>query len=117
MSRNTRIAAGLLIPSLIAVIILIATYAPIQAMDNIDPLNVLIMLGFIVTSVFSSTFTAYFYKGLTFTKKLDVLLVYLNAYPWVLFIIVHPPRFWILAVPIVFTPLLGYWFGRRYSTL
>lgn len=117
MSRNTRIAAGLLIPSIIASAILGFIYPTISVMQTVDPMTVLLMLGFIVTSVASSTFTAYFYKGLTFPKKLDLILVYLNIYPWIAFIVLFFDRFYILIFPLLFTPLLGYWFGKRYSTL
>lgn len=117
MNRNTRIAAGLLIPSLTGSIILALIYPKVSSMEVVDPLTVLLMLGFIVSSVVSSAVTAYFFKGLSFNKKADLWLLYLNAYPWITFIVLFADRFWILAFPLIFTPVLGYWFAKRYFSL
>ena len=114
MNRSTRIAVGLLVPSLSASLILALLYPSVRAMETIDPMIVLLMLGFILTSVFSSVFTGYFFKDLTFRKKADVWLLYVNAYPWIAFIILFAGRFWILAFPLIFTPVLGYWFAKRF---
>lgn len=117
MNRNKRIAAGLLIPSLTASLILALTYPAVSDMKAIDPRAVLVMLAFIVTSVMSAAFTAYFFKGLTFKPKQDIWFVYLNTYPWLVFLILYFDRFWILTIPFLITPLLGYWFGKRYFSL
>jgi len=115
MNRSTRIAAGLLIPSLAASIILVLIYPTVSAMEVIDPMTVLLMLGFIITSVASAVTTAYFFRGLTFRKKADLWLLYLNTYPWVIFIALFFSRFWILILPLIFTPVLGYWFAKRFA--
>lgn len=114
MNRSTRIAVGLLVPSLLAVLILILIYPTVRAMDTIDPMIVLLMLGFILSSVASSVFTGYMIKDLKFNKKTDLWLLYLNAYPWVIFVILFAERFWILGFPLLFTPVLGYWFAKRF---
>lgn len=125
MSRNTRIAIGLLFPFVAASIILVLVYSSIKAMEEIDSRAVLVMLGFIVSSVASGTFTAYFFKDITFKKivfwnfslRPDIWLIYLNALPWAVFIYLFSSNYWILAFPLFFTPLLGYWFGKRYFSL
>ncbi|MCG9910807.1 MAG: hypothetical protein MH137_05835 [Flavobacteriales bacterium] len=117
MSRNAKIASGLLIPSLTATIIMALVFPFIRAMKPVDPMVVLVMLFFIVTSVASSAVTAYFFKGLTFPKKTDLWLLYVNAYPWIAFVILFIDRFWVLFFPLLFTPLLGYWFAKRYFSL
>jgi predicted Na+-dependent transporter len=117
MSRNVKIASGLLIPSLTATIILVLVIPYIRAMKPVDPMVVPVMLFFIVTSVASSAVTAFFFKGLSFPKKTDLLLLYLNAYPWIAFVVLFIERFWVLFFPLLFTPLLGYWFAKRYFSL
>lgn len=117
MNRSTRIAVGLLVPSALAIVAIAASYSYIKNLEQINPLIVLVMLAFILSSVASSAFTAYFFKGLTFNRKTDLLLVYLNAAPWVVFILLFPAKFWIMFFPITITPILGYWFGKRYFSL
>ncbi len=117
MNRNTRIALGLAVPSLLGLLLLLVVYPYIARMQDIDPKVVLVMLGFILTSVLSSVFTAFMFSGLSFPKKRDVLLVYLNAYPWVIFIVLFFGKFWILILPLLFTPVLGYWFAKRFFSL
>lgn len=117
MNRSTRIATGLLVPSLAASLVLILIYPWVHAMETINPMIVLLMLGFILSSVFGAAFTGYFFKDLVFTKKRDIWLLYLNAYPWVAFIVLFADRFWVLAFPLLFTPVLGYWFAKRFFSL
>jgi predicted Na+-dependent transporter len=117
MSRSLRIFLGLAVPSLSGLLLLALISPAVKQMPDIDPKVVLIMLGFIVTSVLSSVFTAFAFSGITFTKKRDILLLYLNSYPWVLFIVLFFSRFWVLILPILFTPLLGYWFAKRFFSL
>ena len=114
MTRSTRIAVGLLAPSLAASLLLALLYPVVKSMDTIDPMTVILMLGFILTSVGSAVFTGYLFKDLSFKKRADVKLLYLNTYPWIAFIILFADRFWILAVPLIFTPVLGYWFAKRF---
>ena len=117
MNRSQKIAAGLLIPSLLALGLLLLIYPFIKQMESVDPLIVLIMLGFILSSVASSAVTAYFFKGITFKNKADLWMLYINSYPWILFIVFFIDRDWVLFFPILFTPLLGYWFAKRYFSL
>jgi hypothetical protein len=117
MSRNSRIAFGLAVPSLLGLLLLLVVYPYVKNMQDIDPRIVLVMLGFILTSVLSSVFTAFMFSGIPFSKKRDVWLVYLNTYPWVLFIVLFFGKFWILILPLLFTPVLGYWFAKRFFSL
>lgn len=117
MNRTSRIAIGLFVPSVLFSIGLALSYSYLSALEAINPFSVIVMLIFIVTSVASGTFTAYFFKGLSFKPKQDILFVYLNALPWVAFIILFFNNFWILILPIIITPILGYWFGKRYFSL
>lgn len=114
MNRSVRIAVGLLVPFLIASLILFLIYPWVSGMDTIDPATVLLMLGFILTAVGSSVFTGYFFKDLTFKKRSDIWLLYLNTLPWVAFIVLFFDRYWVLTLPLLFTPLLGYWFAKRF---
>jgi hypothetical protein len=117
MSRSLRILFGLAVPSLTGLLLLALISPAIKTMPDIDPKVVLIMLGFIVTSVLSSIFTAFAFSGISFSKKQDILLLYLNAYPWLLFIVLFFSRFWVLLLPLLFTPVLGYWFAKRFFSL
>lgn len=117
MSRFLRLFLGLAIPSSIGLLLLAMVIPLVEQMPDIDPRVVLIMLGFIVSSVLSAVFTAFAFSGISFSKKRDVLLLYLNTYPWVIFIVLFFSRFWVLVLPILFTPLLGYWFAKRYFSL
>lgn len=114
MNRTTRIAVGLLAPSFAASLILFLIYPWVSTMETIDPATVLLMLGFILTSVGSAVFTGYFFKDLSFRKKADLWLLYLNTYPWVAFVVLFSDRYWVLAFPLLFTPVLGYWFAKRF---
>lgn len=117
MNRDLRIALGLLVPSLLALLILGLVYPGVNALDTIDSMIVLVMLGFILTSVASSAFSAYVFRGLVFKRKTDLWLIYANTYPWILFIVLFADKFWILSIPLIFTPVLGYWFGKRFFAL
>lgn len=114
MNRSTRIAVGLLAPSITAILILVLIYPWVHTMDTIDPATVLLMLGFILSSVGSSVFTGYFFKDLMFRNKADVWLLYLNALPWLAFVALFFDRYWVLLFPLLFTPVLGYWFAKRF---
>lgn len=114
MKRSTRIAVGLLAPSLVATAILALIYPWVSTMETIDPATVLLMLGFILTSVGSSVFTGYLFKDLSFRKKADLWLLYLNTFPWVAFVVLFFDRYWVLILPLMFTPVLGYWFSKRF---
>lgn len=117
MSRNSRIAFGLAVPSLLGLLLLLVVYPYVDNMRDIDPNIVLVMLGFIFTSVLSSVFTAFMFSGIRFSKRGDILLIYLNSYPWMLFIVLFFGKFWILILPLIFTPILGYWFAKRFFSL